>query len=170
MSDFENQYNSPETSVNPDKSQIIGNLTEPMFKHLKESSLWLRFVGIIGFIGCGLIVVGGLLPSIGIMSHSGLSGILGTSDFPTWIIWLLLPLNLAGAALFFFPSFFTWKFGDCIRKYEFSNKEEDLEKAFKNNKSLWKFYGILIIVYLSIIPFTIILTIIFGIAVAARTL
>jgi hypothetical protein len=33
-----------------------------------------------------------------------------------------------------------------------SNSDKDLEDAFKNNKSLWKFYGILVIVYLALIP------------------
>jgi hypothetical protein len=33
-----------------------------------------------------------------------------------------------------------------------SGGEQDLEQAFKYNKSLWKFSGILMIVYLAIVP------------------
>jgi hypothetical protein len=40
--------------------------------------------------------------------------------------------------------------------------EQDLELAFKNNKSLWKFIGILAIIQLAIIP----VTMIFGIIAA----
>jgi hypothetical protein len=58
--------------------------------------------------------------------------------------------------LSFFPAKFSYGFGSKIHHYALSNSEKDLEEAFKNNRSLWKFFGILAIVYLAIIPLALI--------------
>ncbi|MDR1279046.1 MAG: hypothetical protein LBK02_09860, partial [Treponema sp.] len=67
-------------------------------------------------------------------------------------------------ALCFFPALFTYNFGNKIRAYQQSRAEEELENAFKNNKSLWKFLGILTIISLAFIPVMIIISIVVGIA------
>ena len=162
MSDFENPYNSPETPIVPEKTQNAGNLTETMLLYLKEASPWLRFVGILGFIGCGALVLFGVIFGIGSIAFSAFFGEFGNVPF-----WLLAFLYAAMGVLLFFPARFTYDFGARIRKYQFSNSDEDMEQAFKNNKSLWKFYGILCIVYLALIPFFIIVSI--GIGVASAT-
>jgi hypothetical protein len=78
--------------------------------------------------------------------------------------WVISLLYIALGVLFYFPASFIYKFGARIRKYQFSNSEEDLEQAFKNNKSYWKFYGVLCIIYLAFIPVLVIVSIIAGIA------
>jgi hypothetical protein len=166
MSDFENPYKSPETTVVPEKTQDAGTvLTETMLGYLKEASPWLRFIGILQFIGCGIMCVGGIIFAI---TTSAVSSMMeGMVNFP---IWLLSLIYVAAGALFFFPALFTYNFGAKIRNYQLSNSNEDLELAFKNNKSLWKFYGILLIIYLALIPLFIILAVIIGIVAATGLL
>jgi hypothetical protein len=162
MSDIENPYQSPETPVIPEKSQSTETvLTEKMLRYLKEASPWLRFIGIVGMIGCGLMAVAGLITAI-VMAVS-----FGESDQSSvWVITLLVYIPVG--ILMFFPALYTYNFGAKIRKYLFSNLDEDLESAFKNNKSLWKFIGILSIINLSLIPLTIIIAIIGGIVAAVN--
>jgi hypothetical protein len=99
---------------------------------------------------------------------SATSGILDEfGNFPAWVFSLIyFPLGV----LMFFPSHFTYNFGKRIRNYKFSNSNEELELAFKNNKSLWKFYGILYIVILSFIPVTIVISIIVAVVAAVGAL
>jgi len=155
MSDYENPYKSPETSIVPEEPQgAVATLTETMLGYLKEASPWLRFIGILGFIGCGFMCLIGIISAI---FSSALFNIMGDmGDFP---IWALSLIYIAIGALYFFPALFTWNFGAKLRSYQLSNSNEDLELAFKNNKSLWKFNGIMYIVFLAIIPFMIIATI-----------
>ncbi|MCL2720776.1 MAG: hypothetical protein FWD47_05500 [Treponema sp.] len=161
MSDF-NQYNSPEAPIVPEKSQNAGNLTETMLRYLKDASPWLIFMGVLGFIGCGVLVLYSVIAIIGsLATYAFLSDEL--FNFP---IWLLSPLYLVMGVVSFFPAFFTYNFGIKIRKYKFSNSDEDLENAFKNNKSLWKFNGILSIIFLAFIPVMIIILMIVGVAMA----
>jgi len=160
MSDYENPYQSPETPIVPEISKNSGvSITETMFQHLYEASPWLRFIGIVGYIISGVIVVVGILSAFGMAAASFLSDDLGM--FPVWILALVyIPLGV----LLFFPAHFTYNFGKKLRNYRFSGSIEDLELAFKNNKSLWKFNGILYIIYLSFIPLSIVGAIIAGIA------
>ena len=164
MSDYENPYKSPETSIVPEEPQGAGTaLTETMLGYLKEASPWLRFMGILGFVGCGIMCLVGIISAIFSSVLSSLAGELGA--LPAGLISLFY---IAGGALYFFPALFTYNFGVKIRNYQLSSSNEDLELAFKNNKSLWKFYGILAIVCLAFIPFLIILSIIFAAVTAAR--
>jgi len=163
MSDYENPYQSPETPIIPETSQSSGvSMTETILKHLYEASPWLRFVGIMGYIGSGITVLSGIIFAFGTFLASSFLGD-GLGDFPSWIFVLIyIPLGV----LFFFPSHFTFNFGKKLRNYQFSSSIEDLELAFKNNKSLWKFNGIITIIYLAIIPLAVVGTIIAGIVAA----
>jgi len=164
MSDFENPYKSPETTIVPEKIQGTG-LTETMLGYLKEASPWLRFIGILGFIGAGLSCLGGII--FAITSSSLIDFAEGFLNFP---IWLLALIYIGVGVLLFFPARFTYNFGAKIRNYQFSGSNEDLEAAFKNNKSLWKFQGILYIIYLALIPFMIVVGIIVVTAAAMNGL
>ena len=65
-------------------------------------------------------------------------------------------MYIVSGVIVFFPSKFMYSFGSRIKRYAGSEAPEDLEQALKNNKSLWKFSGIVCIVYLSFIPLAII--------------
>jgi hypothetical protein len=151
MSDTENPWQSPQNDSVPEKAAAQGVLTDSMLRYLKEAAPWLRFIGILGYIGCGLMVAGGIIGAIVMLAVSGLADEFGGA--PAGLIALLYAVM---GALLFFPSRFTYSFGDKIRNYMLSNAEQDLELALKNNKSLWKFYGILCIIYLAFIPLAII--------------
>jgi len=175
MSDTANPYQSPETVAAPLKPLVDqGAITETMLIHLKNTSPWLRFVGILGFIGAGITVLWGILflalgsimgqiwSSIpGIETFSEISGDLGA--FSGILVGLLIT---GAAALIFFPSLYVYRFGVKIRSYLRQGREQDLELAFGNNKSFWKFVGILYIIYLAIIPVTIVIAVIIAAASA----
>ena len=163
MSDIINPYESPENLSVPEKPlESRSALTETMLNYLKDASPWLRFIGVLGFIASGLMCIGGIIFMIVMFAASNfvddvggaLSGLIGL---------IYVPMG----ALYFFPARFTYKFGAKIRDYRFTNADEDLELAFKNNKSLWKFLGILAIIGLAIIPLFLILALVGGIAAVA---
>jgi hypothetical protein len=168
MSDTTNPYQSPVDPAPVKSLDSAGALTETMLRYLREASPWLRFIGILGFIYCGFIALMGLI-FMGMMTtlESFWGDIPGLPEF--------LARGIGGAfgfiyiiiaALAFFPAFFTFNFGVKIRNYQRSGADTDLEAAFKNNKSLWKFSGVLAIVGLAFIPVSIIGLIIAGIASA----
>jgi hypothetical protein len=172
MSDVNNPYRSPEAGVSPVTPLTSqGTLTDLMLVHLKGASPWLRFIGIMGFISCGVTILTGILfvaliPIIGDFSGTipGMGEISGKAGavFGGAIGGYCLIFGV----LFFFPSLYSYNFGSKIRSYIRSGADQDLETAFKNNKSLWKFIGIITIISLAFIPLMIIIGIVAGIAMA----
>jgi hypothetical protein len=172
MSDFSNPYQSPEAVVKPETplvSQTIFSGT--VLTYIKGASPWLRFIGIVGYIGCGLMVFGGiifiaLIPTMNslwrtIPELGSFSAVMGTAFSGSMGIYFFIC-----AVVGFFPSRFIYNFGNKIRSYLRSGSNEDLEDAFKNNKSLWKFTGIVVIISLAFIPIMTIVGIVIAVAVA----
>ena len=173
MSDLENPYASPQTeSVTENKLISNNTLSDIMLKHLKDASPWLRFIGIMGYIGCGIMVIAGIIfiAAMGAISSlwESIAELEAFGSLFNTIFSASMGVNfLVFAVLFFFPAHFTYLFGSKLRDYFRNGREQELESAFKNNKSLWKFYGILMIIYLAFIPVLIVVSII---AVVATTL
>jgi hypothetical protein len=146
MSDDMNPYQSPQSPVNPEPDSFA-RLTGVMVRYLKEAAPWLRFIGILSFVGCGFMVLGGILFLIATFVRPDITGEFGGLSGGIGSI-----VYIGSGALMFFPARFTYFFGAKLRSYLRTNAEEDLEQALKNNKSLWKFNGIMYIIGLALVP------------------
>jgi len=143
MSDgSENPYESPQAEINTVNPLSGRVLTEDMVYYLKGASPWLRFIGIAGFICFGVMVLGCLAMIIGLQTFLS-SEIPGFEVFSSSVVLLY---TLMFGLLIFFPSLFIFRTGRKIQKYLFTGSNGDLEAAFKNNKSLWTFVGVLTII------------------------
>ena len=162
MSDAVNPYQSPETAAVPVKPLVAqGTLTEAMLIYLKQASPWLRFIGILGFIGAGLTFLSGLvsIAFVPLMRQiwDEIPGFDTVSDVVSAIFGgTMVVFCLGGGVLLFFPALFIYRFGDKIRSYLRTGTDQELEQAFKNNKSFWKFVGIIYIISLAFIPLMIV--------------
>lgn len=165
MAENENPYESPGTDMSSVKVTASGGvLTATMVRHLKEASPWIRFLGILSFIVCGLLA----LFAIAMIVVPGLSGL--TDEMPSWGTGLGVGMGLfylVVAVVMFFPARYLHRLGSKLRDYGKSGSEADLETAFRNNKSFWKFCGIMAIVYLSLIPVFIVVAAVAGAAARA---
>jgi hypothetical protein len=144
-------------------------LTDTMARYLDGAAPWLRFVGILGFIFCGITFVVGIMVLITLsvsenfLFFDNFFGGVGKTFFSGTakaVNYGITILYLGGAVLHFFPSKFIYTFGTKIRRFRRSHSAEDLELALKNNKSLWKFLGIVCVVAISFVLVTIILVIV----------
>jgi hypothetical protein len=110
--------------------------------YLSETAKWAKFLSIVGFVMCGLIVVAALFAGT-IATLNPFAGTMGAGGF------MQIVLLLAMAALYFFPCLFLFNFA---RKMQFALRNNDqinLNDSFRNLKSNFKFVGILTIVILS---------------------
>jgi hypothetical protein len=128
-----------------------------MVRYLKGAAPWLVFLGVLGYIGAAVLgLVGLILLGTAVVGNT----IFGSGFMGTIASALGGPIYLVMGGLLFFPARFTHGFGARIRRYAASGAERDLEEALRNNRSLWKFSGILAIVYLAFIPLGIIAAVI----------
>jgi hypothetical protein len=171
MSNDVNLYQSPQSPANPAAGNG-GPLTGIMLRHLKDASPWLRFIGVIGFISSGFLAMGGLGSFVSSFFMGNLwreiPEVSEYADIFGIFFGVFMGLYfIIFAVLSFFPSLFVYNFGTRIRSYLQSGMDRDLETAFKNNKSLWKFMGVLMIISLAFIPVLLVIGVVVGIAAAA---
>jgi uncharacterized membrane protein YjgN (DUF898 family) len=120
-------------------------LSDSALFYLEAASPWLRFLGIVSYIACGLMVLAGLVMVIAAPLLAEING----DDYTGFLTGIIL---LVSAVLEFFPARFAYSFGARLRNFFLSNAERDIEIAFKYNKSYWKFCGIMMIIALALIP------------------
>jgi len=118
-------------------------LDHPSTAHLGEAAKWAKFLAIIGFVFCGLMIVvalfagsimGAMMSSMG----SGAASMFG-SGFIT-VIYLVL------TAIYFFPCLFLYRFATQMQIALHNNEQGRLQTSFKNLKSCFRFLGILFII------------------------
>jgi hypothetical protein len=118
--------------------------------YLNESARWARFLSIMGFIACGLMVLGGLL------FGSLFSSMMKSAEQETAAVAgglfssLYAASAILGAVLIFFPSLYLFRFSSKMRLATNNNDQSALTDSIKNLKSFFKFYGVVTIVILSI--------------------
>lgn len=137
---------------NPDNlkppQESFGPITPLMIEHLRATKPWVRFMSVILFISVAFIFLGAviilLVPTS--MGGSGLSALIA-------IVYVAL------GALYLFPAYFLHQYASSIRSLEQGGGDVAMEEALRNQKSFWRFVGILtlvvICIYLIVIVFTV---------------
>lgn len=132
-------------------------LSANSMKYLKETGKWAKFLAIIGFIGLGLMVIFSLWGLTMGASMGSFGGAFGAGQLAGMSFAYLIM-----AALYFFPIYYLYKFGEKMGDSMRSSSSMSMESAFENLKSHYKFMGIFMIVILSIY----VLIFLFGIIMA----
>ena len=117
-------------------------------RFLSETAKWGKFLSIIGFIMCGLLVIIALF--IGVIMGTTFSKLEGAGAIGGGMSIFVTVLYLAIAVLYFFPCLYLFRFSTKMKKALYENNQVELTSSFENLKSCFKFMGIMTIVLLSI--------------------
>lgn len=112
---------------------------------LVEASKWAKFLGITGYCLVGLIVL--ISFSMLFVSSSFLEGTnlhMGMSIILMWIFYLAI------AVIYFIPTNYLYRHAVSLRLAIERNDQRQLDSAFENLKSLFKFMGIFTIITLGL--------------------
>lgn len=122
---------------------------------LSEASRWGKFLSILGFVLCGIIVLCALFANTLISSafkqvDPQFANLGAAGGIIVAIYYLIIGL------LYFFPSLYLFNFSSKMQTAIRNNDQVSLNNAFKNLKSCFKFWGILVIIGLCVIGVAII--------------
>jgi len=122
------------------------NLPPAILGFLKETSTWTYFLSILGFIGIGLMILGGLFFSLALNLMPGGNPYAGLGVDMSYfgMIYVIIAL------FYFFPVLYLFNFSRKMKSALSSNNNDELTAAFSNLKSHYKFIGIFTIVIISI--------------------
>ena len=151
---------------NNDVSQfesLGATLTNESISFLKEAGKWAYFLGIIGFVFIGFMVIGAfsmatILSSLGPLGAEAYGRATGS---------MITVMYLVFAAIYFFPVYYLFNFGKKVKEAFLNNNTELLTESFKNLKSHYKFVGILTVVILGFYVLMLLIVLLGGIGAAA---
>jgi hypothetical protein len=117
--------------------------------HLAEAARWAKFLSVMGFIGCGLIVLVGVF--FGSIFSSFTSGFERSSPYgevsPTTGLGAAMAfVYIIIALIYFFPCLFLFRFATKMKTALASNDQETLNTSFQNLKATFRFIGILTLI------------------------
>ncbi|HUQ66025.1 MAG TPA: DUF5362 family protein [Flavitalea sp.] len=113
--------------------------------YLGEAARWAKFLAIIGFVFCGLLVIFALFAGSimgAMMSSMGSAGMVGSGVLT--VIYLVL------TAVYFFPCLYLYKFASQMQTAIQSNEQLKVQSSFRNLKACFRFMGILFIIMIAI--------------------
>jgi len=137
--------------------QIV--VSEQALGYLNETRPWVKFLAILGFVGIAFMVLASFFFMFGM---SAMPARPGTQPLPAAFGALFGFFYLLFAALYFMPCLFLYRYSKAIAAIPGSGQAA-LEDALKNQKSVWKFWGILMAVMVCIYAFFLLI----GVIVAA---
>lgn len=129
------------TSTTTSKELRIGS---DAARYLMETAKWGRFLAIMGFVFCGLMVVAGIAMTLFL-------GAFSTEDekMPFNMAWMGL-IYVGFALIFLFPSLYLFRFGTHISRSLHAMEQSTFDSGLQNLKSTFKFMGLYTIIALGI--------------------
>jgi len=131
-------------------------ITSQAQSFLRETSKWVTFLSILGFIWVGLMVLLSVFFMVSGQAFGQLGGAAGFSGVGLGVFYLIF------SAVYFFPILYLFKFASNLKQALASNRTDKLTDAFENLKSHYKFVGILVIIGISLF----VLLMVFGVVAA----
>ena len=116
-----------------------GDVTPRTIEFLKQTKPWVRFIAVLMFIGCALLVLAALVV---IVAGAAFTDFGRVFTVPLGIMYFLLGL------LYFVPALFLFRYADAIENLMRRKTSDALESALEHQKSFWKFVGILTVILL----------------------
>ena len=128
--------------------------------HLAETAKWAKFLSVVGFIMCGLIVIASFFVGA-IFSASTSQYERYRDDSPFAGLGVLMTIfYLAIGILYFFPCVFLFRFATQMTAALYTNEQLTLNKSFQNLKRMFRYMSILTIIVISLYIFAFVFAII----------
>ena len=154
-------FDDQETGLSAEHENETLIITEDIRSYIYESAKWCKFLAIVGFIFTFMMVVAAL--SIGALMST-------LTELPPYMAKLgatgVTILYLIFSLVFFYPSFLMYKFSSSAKQAVLYADQPSLSLAMSKMKSLFKFYGILAIIWISLYLIMILAGIMLGISAA----
>ncbi len=136
-----------ENEINPTHESKMEevNLTLLAINYLQKAAPWIKFIGVLGFIGSAiLLLVAGYLFFMPLPFPSQVPVMPGFGFIS--IVYVVL------AIVTFFPSLYMFNYGNKLSAIKYAeDTEATIEKAFMWQKKYWVFIGVFMIVYTGIV-------------------
>ena len=133
-----------EENLTPSESNIQMSV-EHCIQAVRTTGKWMKFLAIIMIISIVFMVLGGIMAFVasGVIAQANPS----MAALPGWCLGIIY---LVAAAIYVIPTVYLMRASHAASSLATTNSQVDLNDFLKNNKSYWKFNGILTIIALGL--------------------
>jgi hypothetical protein len=156
MENTEETTNQPQAEETVQTAQPALTVNEEMRSHFYEMAKWAKFLGIVGFVITGLMVIGALAAgaTMSALSKFGGGQLAALSGGAFTFVFMLY------AVMIFYPSLLMYQYSSNAKTGVLYGEQFNLTHAIGKLKSLFKFWGIVTIIFISLYALIFILAIV----------
>lgn len=144
-------YQSPVISEQGGVAGVDVTLSSRAQQYLDQTSPWVRFISILIFVCAGLMFLAGLVMMLVGMVAGLVPAGMERAAFPGTVAGALVGVvYLVLACVYIAPGVFLSRYASAIRTLRSSRTAQALEDALKQQRSFWRYIGILTLVTLAI--------------------
>jgi len=137
------------------------NIDQTSKGHLIEAARWGKFLSIVGFVVCGLIILAGIFFSTFMSSMSNRYGSMYSDAYSSSGMGAMMAvLYIVMAVIYFFPCLFLFRFSTKMKTALATNDQNTLNTSFQNIKAMFRYVGIITLIILIIYALVLIIAII----------
>jgi hypothetical protein len=166
-SPLSNPYSTPAANLFGSSSGAVADAVSPStIAILSATKPWVRFMSVLMWIGVALM----LLLAAGMGIFSTLDAAKSMSSGPLGGMQLVVFAVIYGvlAFVYIFPALKLWKFANRIGSLGATRSMADLDAALNEQRSFWKFVGVMTIIMISLYLVAIIGFVAFGASAAMK--
>lgn len=140
-------YSSPATHAQPPSFSAGSAVSQGVVAQLAGTKPWVRFISVLMFLGAGLMLILGVVMVL-------MGGVIASASnnqmFAGGMGVVLAAIYIVMAAFYIYPALKLWKYANSIGALMSSGSVLDLETALSQQRSFWKFIGIIFLVFVSL--------------------
>lgn len=154
--------NTQEPAEVQDELKLV--VSEEMRSYIYEIAKWASFLAIVGFVFTGIMIISAFTVGAAISTNPKMLAMASSMGSAASIVFTVLFLVMAFAI--FYPSLLMFKYAVKAKLGVLYGEQTSLDEAMSKLKSLFKYWGIITIVYIGLYVLMIISTVMGG-AIAA---
>ncbi len=162
-----NPYSTPAANLYGSTSGGAADAVSPStIAQLAGTKPWVRFLSVLMWISAGLMLL--VAAGMGIFSTMGASKSMPSSPFGGMQLTLVAVIYGILAFVYIFPALKLWKYANRIGSLGATRSVADLDAALNEQRSFWKFIGVMAAIMISIYLVAIIGFVAFGASAALK--
>ena len=138
--------NTDQTTQQSEETNLI--VTEEMRSYFYDIAKWASFLAIVGFIFSAITIIGAFTTGSAIESNPQLAETLGKLGALGKVLFTVV--NLVVAFAIFYPSLLLFKYAAKAKYGVLYGEQGSLNEAFSKLKSLFKYWGIITILFIGL--------------------
>lgn len=135
-------YSSPVTHATPPSFSASTEVSQGVLAQLAGTKLWVRFMSVLMFVGAGFMLLAALVM---LVAGGSIAASAKPGTFPAGMMTGIAILYALLSVLYIYPALKLWKYATQIGALLISGSMMDLESALGQQRSFWKFVGIMVI-------------------------